>query len=80
MLRQHSFMPYIMVGFTSKRLLTKQVDICLLVEFFCFMPVQCMEEVTKLGRNFFNTDQQQDCVKSHNITQYGSESCTSLDM
>ena len=39
MLRQHSFMPYIMVGFTSKRLLTKQVDICLLVEFFCFMPV-----------------------------------------
>ena len=65
------------------------------------MPVQCMEEVTKLGRNFltqmfyasamygrsdktwkefFNTDQQQDCVKSHNITQYGSESCTSLDM
>lgn len=78
--RQHSFMPYIMVGFTSKRLLTKQVDICLLVEFFCFMPVQIMEEVTKLGRNFFNTDQQQDCVKSHNITQYGSESCTSLDM
>ena len=39
LLRQHSFMPYIMVGFTSKRLLTKQVDICLLVEFFCFMPV-----------------------------------------
>ena len=39
-----------------------------------------MEEVTKLGRNFFNTDQQQDCVKSHNITLYGSESCTSLDM
>ena len=53
MLRQHSFMPYIMVGFTSKRLLTKQVDICLLVEFFLFYASVMYGRSDKTWKEFF---------------------------
>ena len=61
-------MPYIMVGFTSKRLLTKQVDICLLVEFFCFMPVYVWKKWQNL-EGIFLTQINSRIVWNHTISR-----------